>query len=50
MRGDERVQGVMFATVVLEDRIPVDHPLRTTRRLFNPIQRDLSPQFAARYS
>ena len=27
MRGDERVQGMMFATVVLEDRVPADHPL-----------------------
>lgn len=28
MRGDERAQGMMFATVVLEDRIPASHPLR----------------------
>jgi transposase len=45
MRGDERVQGMMFATVVLEDRVPTDHPLRAIRRLVDPILRDLSPQF-----
>jgi transposase len=50
MRGDERAQGVMFATVVLKDRIPADDPLLTIRRLVDPILRDLSPQFAARYS
>jgi hypothetical protein len=50
MRGDERVQGMMFATVVLEDRAPADHPLRATRRLVDPILRDLSPQFEALYS
>lgn len=50
MRGDERVQGVMFATVVLEDRIPADHPLRAIRRLVDPILRDVSPQFEALYS
>jgi transposase len=49
MRGDERVQGVLFATVVLEDRIPADHPLRAIRRLVDPNLRDLSPQFAALY-
>ncbi|MFN8878423.1 MAG: IS5/IS1182 family transposase, partial [Gemmatimonadota bacterium] len=37
MRGDERVQGMMFATVVLEDRVPADHPLRAIRRLVDPI-------------
>jgi transposase len=50
MRGDERVQGVMFATVVLEDRIPAAHPLRDLRRLVDPILRDLSPTFDALYS
>ena len=47
MRGDERVQGRMFATVLLEDRVPADHPLRAIRRLGDPILRDLSPQFEA---
>ncbi len=50
MRGDARVQGMMFATVGLEDRVPADHPLRAIRRLVDPILRELSPQFEARYS
>jgi len=49
MRGEERVQGVMFATVVLEDRVPAAHPLRAIRRLVDPILRDLSPHFEALY-
>jgi hypothetical protein len=50
MRGDDRAHGTMFATVVLQDRVPADHPLRAIRRLVDPILRDLSPQFDARYS
>lgn len=50
MRGDKRVQGMMFATVALEDRVPADHPLRAIRRLIDPILRDLSTQFEALYS
>jgi transposase len=50
MRGDERAQGMMFATVVLEDRVPATHPLRALRRLVDPLLRDLSPTFAALYS
>jgi hypothetical protein len=40
----------MFATVVLGDRIPADHPLRSIRRLVDPLLRDLSPKFAVLYS
>ena len=50
MRGDERAQGMMFATVVLEDRVPATHPLRALRRLVDPLLRDLSPTFGALYS
>lgn len=50
MRGDAPQQGMMFATVVLEDRIPADHPLRAIRAMVDPILRDLSPQFDALYS
>ncbi len=40
----------MFATVVLEDRIPADHPLRAMRALVDPMLRELSPQFEALYA
>ena len=50
MRGGEREQGVLFTVVNWEDRIPADHPLRTVRRLVDPILRELSPQFEALYS
>lgn len=40
----------MFATVVLEDRVPADHPLRALRRIVDPLLHDLSPQFEALYS
>ena len=50
MRGDECAQGMMFATGVLEDRIPATHPLRDLRRLVDPILRELSPTFDALYS
>jgi transposase len=50
MRGDERVRGTMFATVVLEDRIPATHPLRDLRRSVDPILRDHSPTLDALFS
>jgi transposase len=50
MRGDLPIQPRMFATVVLEDRIPTDHPLRAIRGLVDPILRELSPRFEALYS
>jgi transposase len=50
MRSDERVQGISFVTVVLEDRVPADHPLRAIRRLIDPLLRGFSPQFEALYS
>ena len=33
MRGDERVQDGMFSYVLLEQRVPADHPLRGIRKL-----------------
>jgi hypothetical protein len=40
----------MVSTLVLEDRDPVDHPLRTIRRLIDPILRNLSLRFETLYS
>jgi hypothetical protein len=50
MRGEECVQWVKLSTLVLEDRVRVDHPLRTIRRLIDPILRNLSLQCEALYS
>jgi hypothetical protein len=36
MRGDERVQDGMFIYVSLQQRVPVDHPLRADRRIIGP--------------
>jgi hypothetical protein len=37
MRGDERVQDGMFSHVWLEQRVPVDHPLRGIRKLTDTV-------------
>jgi transposase len=50
MRGDQAPQAPLFATMVLEDRIPADHPLRAVRAMVDPILRTLSPRFDALYS
>jgi transposase len=50
MRGDQEPQTPLFATIVLEERIPADHPLRAVRALVDPILRELSPRFDALYS
>jgi transposase len=50
MRGDQEPQAPLFATIVLEDRIPTDHPLRAVRAMVDPILRTLSPRFDALYS
>ena len=51
MRGDDRdEQGAMWSYVPMEQRIPVDHPLRLMRPLVDAVLRDMSPQFAELYS
>src|ERR1700676_5625731 len=50
MRGDERVQDVMFSYVTLEQRVPQDHPLREIRRLTDVVLRSLSAEFEQMYS
>jgi transposase len=50
MRGDERVQDGMFSYVTLEQRVPVDHPLRAIRKLTDEVLRSLSAEFDALYS
>ena len=33
MRGDEKQQSAMFSYVSLEERVPLDHPLRAMRTM-----------------
>jgi transposase len=50
MRGDERVQDGMFSYVSLEQRVPVDHPLRAVRKLTDAVLASLSREFDALYA
>ena len=43
MRGDERIQDGMFGYVLLEQRVPADHPLRAVRELTDSVLGTLSP-------
>ena len=49
MRGDERVQDEMFSYVSLEQRVPVDHPLRGIRKLTDDVLASLDPEFDKLY-
>ena len=50
MRGTERVQDGMFSYVSLEQRVPVDHPLRAIRRLTDGVLGSLNSDFDALYA
>ena len=50
MRGRREPQVTMLAFVDLEERVPVDHPLRTIKRLADDALADLSPTFDAMYA
>ncbi|MGH7663737.1 MAG: IS5 family transposase [Gemmatimonadaceae bacterium] len=50
MRGEDRRQDVLFSYVLIEDRIPADHPLRAMRELVEPVLTALSPRFQMMYS
>src|SRR5262245_18474821 len=51
MRGDDRdEQGSMWSYVPMEQRIPVDHPLRVMRPMVDAVLRELSPRFTELYS
>ena len=50
MRGPDHPQTVMFSYVSIDDRIPVDHPLRAIQALVNPILAALSPRFQDLYA
>jgi hypothetical protein len=50
MRGDERVQDGMFRYVLLEQRVPADHPLRAVRKLTDVVLRSWSAELDALYA
>ena len=49
MRGADEQPGSMFSYVSLEDRVPVDHPLRVIRRITDRALERRSPRFDALY-
>lgn len=50
MRGDDRQQGAMFSYISPEQRVPVEHPLRSIRQMVDEILKQLSPRFARLYA
>ena len=50
MRGGDEDQGELFSYVVLDDRIPRDHPLRPIRKMANAAFREMSPALGELYS
>jgi transposase len=50
MRGKPTPQETMFSYISQENRIPQDHPLRTLRKLIDPLLAQLSKQFTKMYS
>ncbi len=49
MRGRQAPQVTMLAFIDLEERVPVDHPLRRIKRLADEALAELSPTFDAMY-
>src|SRR5712692_8686961 len=50
MRGEDNKQEGMFSYVSPEKRVPTDHPLRPIRAMVDSILKEMSAQFAKRYS
>ncbi len=50
MRGADGRQAGMFSYVSPEQRIPADHPLRSSREMTDEVLRQLSPRFARLYA
>ena len=50
MRGEDSKQEAIFSYVSPEQRVPADHPLRSIRAMVDGILKEMSPQFARRYS
>lgn len=50
MRGSDERQSALFSYISAEDRVPPNHPLRSMRKLVEPVLKEMSPQFDALYS
>ena len=50
MRGDDERQASVWSYIPLEQRVPVDHPLRPLRAMVDAILLELSPQFERLYA
>ena len=50
MRGGDIQQSIMFRYLSPEQRVPVDHPLRTIRRIGDKVLARLSDLFTTMYS
>ncbi len=50
MRGDDRQPDAMFSYVSVEERVPVDHPLRAIRTLVDDVLREMSREFDGLYA
>ncbi len=50
MRGDDRQQVALFSYISPEERVPLDHPLRTIRVMVETVLKELSPRFEPLYA
>ena len=50
MRGADIHQDTLFSTVIPEERVPKDHPLRPIREMVNAALKELDADFNALYS
>lgn len=50
MRGRDQTSGTLFSYIDLEDRVPLNHPLRTIREIVNDVLVSLSSNFEAMYA
>jgi transposase len=50
MRGDDQQQSGMFSYVTLEDRVPVEHPLREIRKTVDEVLRGMAKEFDSMYA
>jgi len=50
MRGADIQQDTLFSTVIPEERVPIDHPLRPIREMVNIALKALDEDFNALYS